>query len=217
LATAVFTLALGVGANTAMFSVVYGVLLKPLPFDEPDRLLSVRSSAPGIGWSRAVLAAAQYFTYREENRTFEDLAVFQLTPATVTGDGEPDQVPALMVTDGFLPLLRVTPIVGRRFTRADDAPGSPRRAILSYGFWQQRFGGRADILGHSMTVNGAPCEIIGVLPRTFSFLETGPAVLMQPWNASRPPKVFFRYSGDMSLASGCRVSTTVTPISMKSG
>ena len=178
LATAVFTLALGVGANTAMFSVVYGVLLKPLPFDQPDRLLSVRSSAPGIGWSRAVLAAAQYFTYREENRTFEDIAVFQLTPATVTGDGEPDQVPALMVTDGFLPLLRVTPIVGRRFTRADDAPGSPRRAILSYGFWQRRFGGRADILGHSMTVNGAPCEIVGVLPRTFSFLETGPAVLM---------------------------------------
>ncbi len=178
LATAVFTLALGVGANTAMFSVVYGVLLKPLPFDQPDRLLSVRSSAPGIGWSRAVLAAAQYFTYREENRTFEDIAVFQLTPATVTGDGEPDQVPALMVTDGFLPLLRVTPIVGRRFTRADDAPDSPRRALLSYGFWQRRFGGRADILGHSMTVNGAPCEIVGVLPRTFSFLETGPAVLM---------------------------------------
>jgi putative ABC transport system permease protein len=177
-AAATVTLALGIGATTAMFGVVYGVLLKPLPFDRPEQLVSIRSSAPGIGWPRAVLAAAQYFTYREEQRTFEDVAVWQTAPATVTGDGEPERVSALLVTDGFLPVLRVQPITGRRFTREDDAPGSPRRAMITYGYWQQRFGGRPEIVGRSIAVNGAPCEIIGVLPRSFAFGEPAPALLM---------------------------------------
>jgi hypothetical protein len=91
-AAAVLTLALGIGANTAMFSVVYGVLLKPLPFDAPDRLVSVWSTAPGIGWPCAVLAAAQYFTYRDENRVLEDVAVWNEQPVTLTDHGEPERV-----------------------------------------------------------------------------------------------------------------------------
>jgi putative ABC transport system permease protein len=178
LAASVFTLALGIGANTAMFSVVHGVLLKPLPFDRPDRLVSVWSAAPGIGWNRAVLAAAQYFTYREENRVFEDVAVWQAVQATLTGDGEPERIETLQVTDGFLPVLRVEPMLGRRFTRADDAPGAPRRAMVTFGFWQQRFGGRRDIVGRSLTLNGNPYEVIGVLPRSFKFLEASPVVLV---------------------------------------
>ena len=101
-AAAVATLALGISANTAMFSVLYGVLLKPLPFDQPERLVSVWNRAPGIGSDRMVLAPAQYFTYRDEHRVFEDLAVWRdRSKATLTGAGDPDAIPTLMVTDGF--------------------------------------------------------------------------------------------------------------------
>jgi putative ABC transport system permease protein len=203
LAAAVLTLALGIGANTAMFSVVYGILLKPLPFEQSDRLVSVRSTAPGVGWPRAVLSAAQYFTYRDEQRVFEDVAVWQTLPATITGDGEPEQVTALMVTDGFLPVLEVAPAIGRRFTREDDSPGSPRRAIITYGFWQQRFGGRHDVVGRSMTVNGAPCEIIGVLPRAFAFLDTTPSLVMPlRFDRARTTIVDFSYPGLARLKPG---------------
>jgi predicted permease len=203
LAAAVVTLALGIGANTAMFSVVYGVLLKPLPFEQSDRLVSVRSTAPGIGWPRAVLAAAQYFTYRDEQRVFEDVAVWQTLPATITGDGEPEQVTALMVTDGFLPILRVGPTLGRWFTREDDAPGSPRRAVITYGFWQQRFSGRRDVVGRTITVNGSPCEIVGVLPRSFGFLDTTPSLLMpMGLNRATTTIIDFSYPGLARLKPG---------------
>jgi predicted permease len=203
LVAAVLTLALGIGANTAMFSVVYGVLLKPLPFDQSDRLVSVRSTAPGIGWPRAVLSAAQYFTYRDEQRVFEDVAVWQTLPAAITGDGEPEQVTALMVTDGFLPILRVSPTLGRRFTREDDGPGSPRRAVITYGLWQQRFGGRRDVIGRTMTVNGSPCDIIGVLPRSFTFLDTTPSLLMtMAFNRATTTILNFSYPGIARLKPG---------------
>jgi predicted permease len=203
LAAAVVTLALGIGANTAMFSVVYGVLLKPLPFERSDRLVSVRSSAPGIGWPHAVLAAAQYFTYRDEQRVFEDVAVWQENSATITGDGEPEQVNALLVTDGFLPILRVAPALGRRFTRADDSPGSPRRAMLTYGFWQQRYSGRQDVVGRTATINGNLYEIIGVLPRSFSFLDTTPSVVIPlAFDRAKTTIMNFSYPGLARLKPG---------------
>ena len=178
LAAAVVTLALGIGANTAMFSVVYGVLLKPLPFEQPDRLVSIWSTAPGVGWDQAVLAPAQYFTYRDEHRAFEDVAVWVQRPVSVTGHGEPDRVPALHVTDGFLGVLKVQPLFGRGFTRDDDRAGASRRVLLAYGYWQQRFGGDRGVIGRSITLNGEPHEVIGVLPRGFRFMETGPALLL---------------------------------------
>jgi predicted permease len=176
LATA--TLALGIGANTAMFSVVNGVLLKPLPFDDPDRLVSVRSAAPGVGSDRMALAPAQYFTYRDAQRAFEDVAVWTLRRAALTGPGDPEQVPTLWVTDGFLSLLRVRPALGRGFDRADDQPGSPPRAVISYGCWLRRFGGDTRVLGQRVTIDGEPYEIIGVLPRSFTFLEPSPEVMV---------------------------------------
>jgi predicted permease len=177
-AATVFTLALGLGANTAMFSVVYGVLLKPLPFEEPERLVSVRSTAPGIGLDRMVLSAAQYFTYRDENRAFEDLAMWVERGAALTGVGDPAQVEVLRVTDGFLPVLRVQPLLGRRFTREDDEPGSPARVMLTHGCWQRRFGGDPSILDRRLTLDGVSREIIGVLPWTFRFLDTAPEMLV---------------------------------------
>lgn len=178
LISAVLTLALGIGANALMFSVLYGVLLKPLPFDQPDRLVAVYSAAPGIGWKQAVLCAAQYFTYREEQRAFEDLAVWTTREATLTGSAEPERVRTLQVTDGFLGVLRVKPRIGRGFTRDDAAPGAPRRVLLTHGFWQQRFGSDPGVLGRSVTIDGRPTEVIGVLPPDFKFMESRAAVLV---------------------------------------
>ena len=177
-ATAVVALALGIGANTVMFSVVYGVLLKPLPFDQPERLVSVWSTAPGIGAQRTVLAPAQYFTYREDHRVFEDLAVWTDRSATLTGTGDPAEIPTLMVTDGFLSILGVRPVLGRRFSREDDQPGSPARVMITYGCRQRRFGGDMRVVGRYVTINGTPREIIGVLPQHFKFLETTPEMLV---------------------------------------
>ncbi len=178
-AAAVATLALGISANTAMFSVLYGVLLKPLPFDQPERLVSVWNRAPGIGSDRMVLAPAQYFIYRDENRVFEDLAVWRdRSKATLTGAGDPDAIPTLMVTDGFLSILRIQPVLGRRFIRADDQPGGPAPVMITYGCWQQRFGGDTRVVGRQVTLDGTPREIIGVLPQHFKFLETAPEMLV---------------------------------------
>lgn len=206
LAASIITLALGIGANTAMFGVVYGVLLKELPFDQPDRLVTIQSTAPGIGWPRAVLAAAQYFTYREENRTFEDVAAWTDSAATVTGDGEPERVSALMVTDGFLPILRITPALGRGFGREDGLPGAPRRVLITHAFWQQRFGGTPGIVGRGLTINGNPCEIIGVLPRAFRFLDSRPSLLL-PLQFDRAATTImnFSYPGLARLKPGVSV------------
>jgi putative ABC transport system permease protein len=119
-----------------------------------------------------------YFTYRDESRTFVDTGIWQGQQMTLTGRGEPERVEALLVTDGLLPLLGVQPHLGRLIAKADDTPGAPQRALLSYGFWQRRFGGSPSVVGTQLTVEGKPCEVIGVLPQSFSFLQTNPSLVM---------------------------------------
>ncbi len=177
-ATAVLTLALGIGASTAIFSVVYGVLLKPLPYPESGRLVSLRHLAAGPNLNERNNAPATYFTYRDNQRAFEDLGVWESNQVSITGRGDPERVEALSVTDGTLPLLRVRPLLGRLFGRDDDAPGSPLRVILTHGYWQRKFGGAHDVLGQPLDIDGTPAEIIGVLPASFGFLRTSPAVLL---------------------------------------
>jgi len=177
-ATAVLTLALGIGATTAIFSVLYGVLLKPLPFHAPERLVAVWHRAPGLNMPQLEQGAATYFTYRESNRVFEDIAVWDPQEVSITGHGEPERAQALWVTDGLLPILRVQPLLGRFFTREDDAPASPRRAVLSHGYWQRRFGGARDVIGRSLNIDGRAYEVVGILPPSFKFLRTDPAVLL---------------------------------------
>ncbi len=156
------TLALGIGATAAIFTVVNGVLLKPLPFDDPDELVRVRNN----GFN---LYAEQYFTYRDENRVFEDIGAFSGgADVTVTGVAEPEQVPLTLVTAGLLPLLRVQPVIGRRFTEEDDSPGAPYTIMLSYAYWQRQFGADPAIVGRTPYVSGFPVEIIGVLPPEFT-------------------------------------------------
>jgi len=170
---ALLTLALGIGANTAIFSVVNGVLLKPLAFPESERLVGVWHSAPGVvGFAGDVnCSPTMYFTYREQNRTFQDFGLWFQDGATVTGSGEPEQLPAIGVTYGTFQALGVQPGLGRWFSEADDKPGAPATVILPYGYWQRRFGGSSSVIGRGMNINGKPHTIIGVMPQNFRFLN----------------------------------------------
>ncbi len=170
-AITLLTLAVGIGANTAIFSVLNGVLLKPLPYPHPDQLVGVWETAPGLGLSDLNASPCTYFTYREENRTFQDIGLWQTDSVSVTGSGEPEQVDGLAVSDGVLPILGIQPLRGRLFTRQDDLPGSPKTVVFSYGYWQRKFGGDPSVLGRRIIINGEAWEVIGVMPESFRFLD----------------------------------------------
>ncbi|MEX2303348.1 MAG: ABC transporter permease [Bryobacterales bacterium] len=177
-ALAAVTLALGIGATTAIFSVVYGVLLKPLPFAEPERLVGLYHRGPGVNLPVMNQGPATYFIYHDNQQAFEGIGAWDRTDVSITGRGEPERVEALAVTDGTLPLLRVQPILGRRFSEEDAALGSPLRVILTHGYWQRAFGGARDILGQRLEIDGAPADVVGVLPASFRFLRADPAILV---------------------------------------
>ncbi|HTA87251.1 MAG TPA: ABC transporter permease [Silvibacterium sp.] len=181
------TLAIGVGANTVIFSVVQGVLLKPLPYPHPEQLIGVWHSAPGIDIKELNMSPSIYFIDREQNTTLQDIGVYDNDSLNVTGAGQPEHVRGLDVTDGTLPILGVVPALGRSFTRKDDSPGSPQTVLLSYGYWQKKFGGDRSVIGRSITVDGKPREIIGVLPKGFHFLDQQDAALILPfqWDRSK--------------------------------
>jgi predicted permease len=193
-ATAILSLALGIGASTAIFSVVNGVLLKPLPFRDPDRLVGVYHQDANQG-------PGTYFTYRDNNRVFEDIGGWESGEVSITGRGEPERVEALTVTDGTLPLLGVRPALGRLFTREDDAPGSPLRVILSYGYWRRGFGGDRDVIGRLLYVGGRPGEVVGVLPASFRFLRADPAVVL-PMQLDRADAAAFDFQALARLKPG---------------
>jgi predicted permease len=171
------TLAIGIGANTAIFSIVYGVLLRPLPFSEPERLVGLWHKAPGTGFEELNQSPATYFTYREDGKTFDDVGLYRWDSVSITGRGEPERIRALMVTDGTLPLVGARPWAGRLFTREDAAPGSPARVILTHGYWQRRFAG-ADVVGQAIVVDGKPLDIIGILPQSFTFLDSNTSIVL---------------------------------------
>src|SRR2546430_4819899 len=159
-----------------MFSVVDGVLLRPLPYPQPGRLVEVGLDLPGINQFNWPLCPEDYFTFREQSRTFQDIGLYytgfgaSLYSANVTGLGRPEHVPALGVTDGVLPILGVTPLLGRSFTRADDEPGSSDTVMITYGYWRSKFGGDPSVIGKTIDLDGKPTTIIGVLPQSFRFL-----------------------------------------------
>lgn len=177
---AILTLALGIGSTTAVFSVVNAVLIRPLPYPEPDKLVGVWHSAQfqGITSNNIRLSSTMYLSYREHAETFADFGLWRSTRASVTGMGEPEQVPALVVTYGTLPAVGVPPLLGRWFTAGDDSPGTPETVILSYGYWQRRFAGRVDVIGTSVTIDSLPRGVIGVMPPTFRFLNADAAVIL---------------------------------------
>ena len=142
---AALTLALGIGGTTAIFSVVHSVLLEPLPYHDPDRLVAVRHSMPGIGADDVPLSPATYFTYREASRAFTDIGLYKPASVTITELAEPERVDVTLVTDGLFPLLGVGPAMGRGYSREDVSIGTTFPAILSYGLWQRAFGGASDV------------------------------------------------------------------------
>ena len=144
---AMLTLALGIGATAAIFSVVHGVLLKPLPFHDAERLVGVYHRGEAVNLAVMNQGPATYFTYRDNQRVFEDIGAWESNEVSITGRGEPERVEVLSVTHTTLPLLRVQPALGRLFNKADDVPGSPLRVVLTHGYWQRKFGRAPDVVG----------------------------------------------------------------------
>ena len=179
-AVALVTLALGIGANTAIFSVINGVLIKPLPFPHSQDLVSIWHVAPGLTGVIGDLdcSPAMYFTYREENQTFQEFGLWENRSTSVTGVGDPEELRTLLVTYGTLQALDVQPAVGRWFSQTDDTPGSPETVLLTFGYWHRRFGGDSSVVGRSLTVDSKPRTVIGVMPRDFRFLDLDPELIL---------------------------------------
>ena len=208
------TLALGIGANAAIFSVVHSVLLKPLPFEEPERLVGIWHTAPGLGFDKVNQSPALHFTYRDSGRAFEQVGMWDNDQVSVTGLAEPERVESMFVTDGTLALLRVKPKIGRIFTPEDDAPGTPLTVILSEAYWQRRLGADPEVLGRTLVVNGKPREIVGVLPKELRFLRFEPDLYL-PFQFD-PAEVFmgnFSYQGIARLKPGVGIDEANADVS----
>ncbi len=203
-AITLITLAVGIGANTVVFSVVEGVLLKPLSYPHSDELVGIWYHVAGIPIDKLPMAPFLYFMEREQGTTFQDIGVYQYDGMNITGVGEPEHVLGFDVTDGTLPLLGVKPVVGRLFTRRDDTAGAPQTVILSNAYWRRKFGGSASVIGRSINIDGKTREIIGVLPRDFHFLDSQDAALYVPmqWDRSKTKLGNFSYEGIARLKPG---------------
>ena len=168
---ALITLALGIGANTAIFSVVNAVLLRPLPFQDPEQLVIVWEDATFAGFPRNTPAPANYVDWKNQNQSFSDMAASHETSFNLTGDGEPERVSAYSVTANFFPLLGVQPLLGRSFLTEEDRPGANKVAVLSYSLWQSRYGADRNILNRDILLNGEKHSVVGVMPASFQFFE----------------------------------------------
>lgn len=174
--TVVLTLAIGIGANTAVFSVLNSVLIKPLPYPKPNELVGVWLTAPGAAglanFSEGLrLSPSMYFTFAEQNRTFQSFGVWATGTASVTGMAQPEQVRTALITDGVLQTLDVAPAVGRWLMREDQNPHGAKAVMLGYGYWQRRFGGDRSVIGRNITVDSQSWEIVGVMPRGFRLVH----------------------------------------------
>src|SRR5581483_1489407 len=188
---AVITLALGIGANTAIFSVVNAVLLRPLPYPEPGRLVMAFLSDPQEGLNRSSLGIADFLAVREQNQSFEKVAIFSVNDFTLTGGERPEQVPGATVSADFFATLGVAPALGRTGLAEDERAESPRVVVVSHGFWRQRLAAEPQIIGRTINLDSTPFTVIGVMPEGFRFPLTPDAelwpvrVIRQP--RGRPP------------------------------
>src|SRR5262245_22496183 len=165
---AVLSLAIGIGANTAIFSVVSALLLRPLPYKNADRQVILWNTSPKLGITEDWFSTAQYFDIRNGQRSFENVAIAIGANMNLTGDGEPERVGAIRVSSNLLPMLGVVPLAGELFTAEDDRPGRTGKALLGHGTWTRRYGSDRTVIGRSLTLNGQPYEIVGILPASFS-------------------------------------------------
>ena len=207
-AITLITLAVGIGANTVVFSVVEGVLLKPLSYPHPEELVGVWYHVDGIPIDKLPMAPFLYFIEREQGTTFQDIGVYQYDGLNVTGAGEPEHLLGFDVTDATLPLLGAKPILGRLFSKRDDTAGAPQTVVLSYAYWRRKFGGSHQVIGRSIVIGGKAREIIGVLPRDFHFLDSQDAALYVPmqWDRSKTKLGNFSYQGIARLKPGATLA-----------
>jgi predicted permease len=172
--TVLLTLAIGIGANTAVFTVVNSVLLKPLPYPQSDRILSLRLDAPGAGGlsnGGLSLSPSMYLTFSSHNRTFQSLGIWAPRTSNITGVAQPEQVQMENISDGVLQTLAVPPAIGRWFGQTDQDPHGAKSVMLGYGYWQRRFAGDPKAIGRSIEVDGVTRTIVGVMPRGFRMVD----------------------------------------------
>src|ERR1043166_2644418 len=178
--TAVFALALGMCASLAIFAFVDAALLRPLPYPQPDRLVGVYERVQMF--ERSNLSYLDYLDWKRMNSAFSSLAAYQNAGATLATASGAERVPGARVSDDFFATLGAAPVMGRGFHPGEDQPSAQKTVILSYSAWQTRFGGRPDILGQALVLNGDPHVVIGVLPKEFTFAPVGDAELWTPLN-----------------------------------
>jgi putative ABC transport system permease protein len=211
-AIAVATLALGIGANTAVFTLVDGVLLSPLPFDEPDELLAIRHLGRG-GADQLPMSQGLYVLYREQASSIDELALHGPTTVNLVVDGEAERLPAQAVTPSFFDVLGVEPVLGRAFLEEEGAPGGAQVVILGDGLWQRHFGGDPAAVGQTLDINGAIREIVGVMPPDFGH-PTRQAQLWVPMvvDPARAPLGAFGAGGIARLAPGASPESVLTEL-----
>jgi len=194
---AVVTLALGIGASTSIYSVVYSILLRPLDFPEPERLVWFLEDQPDL--RGAPFSAADFLDYQSQNRSFEEVAAIRTTSFNLTGTGTPERLRGNVVSTNFFRMLGVRPALGRDFSAEDGRSGAPRVALLTHGYWQRHFGGSADAVGKTLTLNSQSVTVIGVLPATLR-----PSRRVDLWLNPRDvvPEVFPNFTGDVRTNRG---------------
>src|SRR5215213_3418911 len=180
---AVVSLALGIGANTAIFSVVNSILLKSLPYEEPAGLVLLWGDSPSEGNRRGQVSATDVHDWRRENRVFEEVTTYGDWSATLLGAGDPERVPGVQVGDGFFRVMRGTPLLGRVFLPEEQEEGRDRVVVLGYQLWQRRFGGDPGVVGRTLNLGGKPYTVVGVMPEEFRPL---------PQTLVDPPGQFYR-------------------------
>lgn len=195
-AVTLITLAVGVGANTAVFSVLESVVLKPLAYPHPEELVGLWHSAPGFNVADLEMSPSNYFIYREQNHSFQEIGLYLEDSTSVTGVGEPEQVPTLDVTEGTLPVLGIPPMLGRWFNGNDTTSKSAGTVMLTYGYWQHRFGGDPAAVGRAITVDGKLRQIIGIMPQHFHFLDQDDPALILPIALDRDKTTLGNFSYD---------------------
>ena len=218
-AAAVLSLAIGVGANTAIFSVASALLLHPLPYRDADRLVILWNRSPGLGITEDWFSTAQYFDIKNAQSGLEDVAIAIGANFNLTGDGEPERIGTIRVSSNLLPMLGAQPLLGRVFDSAEDTPGRTGTVILGYGTWTRRYGRDPGVLGRTLMLNGQPHVIVGVLPESFSLprevmptlggAEDAEVVLPLPLGPEAPA---FRGREDYNILGKLKQGATVTAV-----
>jgi predicted permease len=217
--TVLLTLAIGIGANTAVFSIINRVLLEPLPYPQSNQLIALFLNAPGAGGLASFrtglqLSSSMYVTFSDHNRSFQSMGIWNSQRANVTGVARPEEVRTTIISDGILQTLEVSPLRGRWFSQADQDPRGAKTVILGYGYWQRRFGGDPAVIGRNIQVDAQPREIVGVMPRSFRVVDQDFDLLL-PMGVDRVHEVLagFGYNGIARLKPGVSVAQANADVS----